>query len=214
MTSSSGVRPPSGAPLPMRPSSSFPGCTTTRSPTCTRVTSAPTQSTVPAISWPRHIGVGAGPGDAAEADVRQVAAAHATRGDPHHGVARPGRRARGRRRRARRPDRARAPAASSASAPARVRLEQEGHGVAHRRVDELEPHAEVVEPVVRERDRCVGRRSRPHSCSGQPDAESDAVASANPSVQKPRWCRFECSLRTQTVPGVSSMSSMHGSPVE
>ena len=60
-TSSSGVSPPSPAPLPMRPSSSSPGCTTTRSPTATRSTSAPTQSTTPAISWPRHMGVPVGP---------------------------------------------------------------------------------------------------------------------------------------------------------
>ena len=38
-----------------------PGCTTTRSPTRALVTSGPTQSTTPAISWPRHIGVPAGP---------------------------------------------------------------------------------------------------------------------------------------------------------
>ena len=61
VTSKSGVSPPSGAPLPIRPNSSSPGCTTTRSPARALVTSDPTQSTTPAISWPRHMGVSPGP---------------------------------------------------------------------------------------------------------------------------------------------------------
>jgi L-fuconolactonase len=60
-TTSSGVRPPNGPPPPMRPSSSLPGSTTTRSPTCTVVTWSPTHDTTPAISWPRQSGSGPGP---------------------------------------------------------------------------------------------------------------------------------------------------------
>ena len=60
-TSSSGVRPPNGPPPPMRPSSSLPGSTTTRSPTRTLATWSPTHDTTPAISWPRHSGSGPGP---------------------------------------------------------------------------------------------------------------------------------------------------------
>ncbi len=51
-----GVRPPSAAPLPSRPSSSSAGWTMTRSPGATPCTSLPAHSTTPAISWPNAMG--------------------------------------------------------------------------------------------------------------------------------------------------------------
>ncbi len=55
-TCNSGVSPPWAPPVPMVPSPTSDGHTTTRSPTTTSSTSSPTHSTTPAISWPNGMG--------------------------------------------------------------------------------------------------------------------------------------------------------------
>ena len=90
VTSRSGVRPPSGAPLPIRPSSSSPGWTTTRSPRWVVVTSAPDPvHRAGHLVAEAHGGAGRA-GHAAHLDVGEVAAADPAGGHPNHDIAGPG----------------------------------------------------------------------------------------------------------------------------
>ena len=90
-----------------------------------------------------------------------------------------------------------------------VGTEQELHGVAHRGVDDLDADAEVV-AVIGERDGGVVARHGHRAAGGTRTPISAALSPVRSSLQKPMWCRFECSLQTQTEPGTSSMSSRCG----
>ena len=66
-----------------------------------------------------------------------------------------------------------------------VGREQERHRVAHRRVDELDPHAEVVEAVVRERDRRVvaGAPAQLERASGCGERRGGVVEPVGPEAE-------------------------------
>ena len=212
VTSRSGVSPPSGAPLPIRPRSSLPGWhhDPVADPHGRHVGPDPVDDARHLVAE-AHRGA-ARSGEPAHLDVGQIAAADAAGGDPDHHVARSG-------------VGLGHLVDPDVTGPMYPNLEHRDAPVSSRRAGTGTPWPRAWRrrrSRCGRRDRCgdrrttPGRRSpaRPHSCRGHPELARRAPSAARSSLQKPMWWRFEYSLQTHTEPGTSSISSRCGASTE